>query len=633
MESLREDFILDNKTGDYITIMLQNGSEWTGTLLDWNERRIRLEVNGVPRSVSFSIISAYYPAKPARAAAEVKTVTPAAPSPAPAPVPSPVTAAQQAANRVTEALYRIAYDPDLVRERLRLAPNTIEKERATALFQSFQRIWDQTEEPDSLEIRRIMAAADKLSLQYPDSALTQSVIGEIALKIENWDLAEESFYVAGCYARAFFAAGQLQNAEKLAEDGACHLLYEKKKQADVIYTFIRLAASAGDLSVFRRFLQLEGDRHPKIVSDCLCWLLQEAKIPLPDGEGITEPTVIDAMSELFDRAYPDPDNAQITVLEHGDTEVETPPTPASIPATAPTKAVVTLTGYIYDYSSFRKIGRIHSETKPDWFFHLNHITDTSLQRMINLEPGRRYLVTFDVGHNNSGECAVNIRLTDPQKPWAETPDPFTRLSGVITRFFPTYMNGQITANSDVYNFRVDEITDADLQAYCEAFADPAARKMEVTFSLRQLRDGKLVAVNIKKALPFTEEERKAIWKKAEEERNRSGVIVRYYPTQQRGMITDNGTDFFFDLQDITDPLLKAYCETHRDVMDRQFQVTFSTVRRAGRHCAANIQKAMPFPEEERTWLSDLVEKTDASTPSPAGEDPAAEREANPASEF
>lgn len=593
METLREDFVLDNKPGDYITIMLQNGTEWTGTLLDWNERRVRIEVNGAPRSVSFSIISAYYPAAPVRTEAETKT----------APAPKPLTMAQQAADRVTEAHYCTAYDPDLVRERLRLAPNTIEKERATALFHSFQRIWEQADgDPDPLEIRRIMAAADKLSLQYPDSPLTQNVIGEMALKIENWDLAEESLYAAGCYAQAFFAAEKLNNAEKLAEDGACHLLYEKKKEADVVYTFIRLAASAGDLSVFRRFLQLEGDRYPQISSDCLCWLLREAAIPLPDGDGVTEPTVIDAMSELFDRSYPDPDNAQITVLEHGDDDEEDTAATPSVQAITSPKISTGLTGYIYDYSSFRKIGRIHGETKSDWFFHFNHISDASLQGMISLEPGRRYLVTFDVGHNNSGECAVNIRLTDPQKPWVETPDPYARLEGVISRFFPTYMNGQITSGSDVYNFRVDEITDMDLQAYCEVFSDAASRKMEVTFSLRQLRDGKLVAVNIKKREPFTEEEKKSIWEKADAERHRSGTIARYYPTQRRGIISDNGTDFFFDLRDIADPLLKAYCEYHRDVMERQFKVSFSTVRRAGRYCAENIWKVEPFSEEERSQL-------------------------------
>lgn len=598
MENLREDFIIDNQPGDYLTIMLQNGTEWTGTLLDWNERRLRLEVSGAPRSVSFSMISGYYPAT--REAEKRQAVAPAPMAPvfsaAPAPAPQPkLTAAQQAVKRVETACYRTAFDPDLVRERIRLAPNTIEKERINALFQNFQRAYEQSANPDPLELRRIMAAADKISTQYPDSPLTQGVIGEMALRVENWDLAEDSLYLAQCYARAFFAASKLENSDKLAEDGACHLLYEKKIEPDVAYTFVRLAAEADDLSVFRRFMEIDEKRNAQITADCLCWLLNRAGSPMPDGDGIAEDTVIDAMRELFDRFYPDPDNSQLAALERGDDEPE-PPQPA------PVQPAAAITGYIFDYSPFRKIGRIHSEERPDWFFHLNHIADASLAEMLNLEPGHRYQVIFDKGHNSSGVCAVNIRLANPQKPWNDFPSAHTRLSGTITRFFPSYMNGQITSDGDVYNFRVDEIDDIELRSYCEVFNDPAERRIEVTFSLRQLRDGKLVAVSIQKAQPFTREEQQAIWERVDQERHRTGCITRYYPTQRRGIISDNGTDFFFDLRNVADHLLRAYCEQRNDVAERQFNVNFAAVHRAGRCFAENIQKAEPFSEEEQNML-------------------------------
>lgn len=628
MENLREDFIIDNQPGDYLTIMLQNGTEWTGTLLDWNERRLRLEVSGTPRSLSFSMISGYYPA--ARETEKRTAVPAAAPAPAAAPVSQSIlTAAQQAVKRVENACYRTAFDPDLVRDRIRLAPNTTEKERITALFQNFQRIYEQNADPDPLELRRIMAAADKISTQYPDSPLTQGVIGEMALRVENWDLAEDSLYLAQCYARAFFAAGKLQNSDKLAEDGACHLLYEKKIEPDVAYTFVRLAAEADDLSVFRRFMAIDGKRNAQITADCLCWLLQRAGCPLPGGDGIAEDTVIEAMCELFDRFYPDPDNSQLAALERGDDEPEPAPQPASPPPAA------AITGYIFDYSPFRKIGRIHSEERPDWFFHLNHITDPALTEMLSLEPGHRYQVLFEKGHNSNGVCAVNIRLADPQKPWNDFPSAHTRLSGVITRFFPAYMNGQITSDGDIYNFRVDEIDDIELRSYCEVFNDPADRRIEVVFSLRQLRDGKLVAVSIEKAQPFTKEEQQAIWERVEQERHRTGLITRYYPTQRRGIITDNGTDFFFDLRNVTDQLLRAYCEQNNDVTERQFKVTFASIHRAGRCFAENIQKAEPFSEEEQKALlryasPSFYQPIGAPFENPAVETPAAPQQTNTA---
>lgn len=599
MESLREDFILDNQPGDYVTIMLQNGVEWTGTILDWNERRVRLEIGGVPRSVSFNIINAYYPAE----AGTEPAVPPADSRPAAAACSTPApTAAQLAAKRVEEAAYRIGFDTDLVQERLRLAPNTIEKERINLLFHRFLEA-SSPKSKDPMDIKRVMAAADKLSAQYPDSPLTQSIIGEMAMKLENWELAEECLFNGGSYARAFFAAGQLQSDDKTAEDGACHLLYENKKEPDAVYTFLRLAEKAGDLSVFRRFLRTEGDRYKALCADCLCYLLQKGGLPLPEGANIAEPTVIDAMSELFDRRYPDPNHCQMAVLDGTDEPEEEEELKKEEPITLPEMLPTDLTGYIYDYAPIRKIGRIHSKERPDWFFHINHITDPVLQGMMETDPEHRYLVTFDVGRNATGECAVNIRLTDKEHPYDTETDPSIRRSGVITRFFPTYMNGQITGGDEVFNFRVDEMTDQDLKDYCTIFPDVVQRKFDVTFSLRQLRDGKMVAVDIQKAEPFSDAELQIIRQQIEMEKHRQGVITRYFPSQRQGLVDDGGSDFSFTLEDVSDAELKQCLLQLPDPAGRRFRVIFAAVRRGGKPFAENIRLLEPLREQDKRELT------------------------------
>ncbi|MBR6790291.1 MAG: ATP-binding protein [Oscillospiraceae bacterium] len=592
MDNLREDFILDNQPGDFITILLQNGKEWTGTILDWNERRVRLQVDGVARTVSFNIIDAYYPAE-SDTDEEKKEI------------PQPVlTPAEKAAAKVDAAEYRIAFDPDLVRERLRLAPNTIEKEKITALFQNYLRAETAPDAP--MAVKRVMTAAGTLSAQYPESTLTQSVIGEMAMKNGDWNLAEESFYAAACYSRAFFSAMQLQNEEKMAEDGACHLLYEKKKEEELIFLFIRMAAKAGDLSVFRRFLLTENDRYPQLCAECLCWLLKNAGLALPEGENIAEPTVIDAMGELFDRYYPDPVNNQMKSLEDEGSEEEAAETPAEEqpqPAPEPTvteekKALpVNLKGYIGHYNALRHFGYILSPECPDWFFHYNHIVDPLLQGMLETEPGRRYLVTFDVGTNHKGQCACNIRLTDPANPYDAEPE--IRRTGTITSFFPHYMNGRITSGEDVYHFRVNQITDTTLRDYCSVFPDAAMRKFKVSFTLRQAHAGNKFAVDVQLEEPFSDAELKVIREQVEVERNRRGVISRYHSAQQKGMIIDGATDYQFELSDVTDPDLRSALENLPDPAGRQFRVKFASTYRGGNPCAEDVRLIDPLGEQDR----------------------------------
>lgn len=597
MENLREDFILDNNPGDFITVLLTNGQEWTGTIIDWNERRVRLEMNGVPRTVSFNIIDAYYPAEPVPAAPAPRKA-----EPAPAPrKPEPVlTPAQIAVQKVASAEYRIAFDPDMVTEKLRLAPNTMEKERITALFHNFLKI----DAADPLAVKRVMNAAEKLLAQYSESALTCNVIGEISMKVGNWEQAEDCFYEAGSYARAFYAAMQLQSEDKVAEDGARHLLDEDKKAEEVVFTFVRLAAKAGDLSVFRRFQREESDRFPQLVAECLCWLLNNAGLALPEGENIAEPTVIDAMAELFDRYYPDPADSQMKRLESDEEEepAEEENAPAPVPEKpepVPEKPLPTgLTGYIYGYDSSRRIGRIHNEDCPSWFFHYNHIIDPLLQGMLDTEPGRRYLVTFDVGVNAHGQCASNIRLTDPENPVIVE----ERQTGVITRFYPNYMNGQITSGEESFNFRVNEISDTALRDYCTIFSDVVLRKFTVTYQVRLLPTGKRVAVDIKPETPFSDAEIRMINEQLEAERNRRGVISRYYPTQQQGMITDGATDYHFALSDVTDPDLRSALEHLPDPGSHQFRVKFAATHRAGSAHAEDVRLIDPLGEQDRLHI-------------------------------
>lgn len=597
MENLREDFILDNQPGDIITVMLQNGAEWTGKVIDWNERRVRLEMDGVPRTISFNIIDAYYPAAPAAVQPAPAFVPAPAPAPAVKPVPA-ATPAQLAVARVNAAEYRIVFDPDLIREQLRLAPNTMEKERISALFQSFLRA--DAEKSDPLALKRVTAAADKLAEQYPDRPLTQRVIGEMALYTANWESAEECFYAAQSYARAFFAASQLNNEEQMAEDGACHLLYEKKKEADVVYAYLRMAAKAEDLSVFRRFLNTEGDLYPELAADSLCWLLQNRGLPLPEGENITEPTVIDAMTELFDRHYPDRTDCQLKKLEPDEADEEQADSADKAEETKPLP--IGLQGYFYDYSSDRRFGRIFSPERSDWFFHYNHITDPLLQGMLDTLPDRRYLVTFDVGTNDRGLCATNIHLTDPAHPFDDT-----RRSGTITSFYPYYQNGKIACGEELYNFRVDKISDPDLRSYCTVSTDVATRKFEVTFLLYKDREGKDVAIDVRLTEPFSESEQKTIREQMEAEQNRTGVIGRYFPTQQRGMVQDGASDFFFELEDVSDPDLRRCLETLPDPAARRFRVLFAVTRRSGRSYAENIRLNEKLSDEDNEALNSKQE--------------------------
>ena len=50
--------------------------------------------------------------------------------------------------------------------------------------------------------------------------------------------------------------------------------------------------------------------------------------------------------------------------------------------------------------------------------------------------------------------------------------------------------------SRVYNFRLSYVTDSELKSACELHSDIAQQRLPVTFWLKKLKDGKLVATDI-----------------------------------------------------------------------------------------------------------------------------------------
>ena len=118
--------------------------------------------------------------------------------------------------------------------------------------------------------------------------------------------------------------------------------------------------------------------------------------------------------------------------------------------------------------------------------------------MLEEDPLGQYIVLFDVGYNSRGSCAVNVRLKDPEHP-REKPDPALEVEhhGIITRYYPFYSNGQITEGDTAYNFRLAFVTDPTLKNYCEIWQNIVQYQFEVVFRLRKLKDGKLVATDIR----------------------------------------------------------------------------------------------------------------------------------------
>ena len=137
-----------------------------------------------------------------------------------------------------------------------------------------------------------------------------------ALLAGDYEAAEELLYAGGNYKEAFYAASLIPSDDRMAEDGACHLLYEKKKQPDVVECFVRLAEAAGDLSVFRRFVEDEGREYPELAVRCLCYLaMRKDAVPELGRDGLYSSFGRAALLRSFRENYPDPENSQLEQME------------------------------------------------------------------------------------------------------------------------------------------------------------------------------------------------------------------------------------------------------------------------------------------------------------------------------
>lgn len=483
--AVREDFLGDYRIGDRVTVVLGGKLIWTGILDEMGEHRIRLRMeDGTIRSVSYNAILAdYAPAGPRDRKERDAQVM------------------QEAARQVQEAVYAWQFNPDSLREEIRLSPNSEQKRMVTALCEELAAAAD-AEDYDTID--KIIAAAEGLAEQGTESAALRRLTGEAALLAEDYETAEESLYNAGRYGEAFYAASMIPSEDRMAEDGACHLLYDRRKQPEVVESFVRLAAEAGDLSVFRRFLEDEGRDYPQLVTRCLCFLaVRKKQYPAFGKDGLYSPSGRSALLKIFREQYPDPENSQLEQMEQLDDTAENRSGEGatfngeSLPDDAGEKGKE---GVVFSYKPEHKIGFIRADGN-DWFFHLNHIADEQLARMLEEDPGQRYLVTFDVGYNSRGRCATAVRLRDPEHP-VEAPDPLLAFEhhGNLTRYYSFYQNGQVTETLDgevhVYNFRLSYVTDPELKNACELHSDIAQQALPVTFWLKKLKDGKLVASDV-----------------------------------------------------------------------------------------------------------------------------------------
>ncbi len=517
----RQDFLLDYTIGDRITVVLAGASLiWSGELTEIGERRIRLRMqDSTLRSISYEGIIADYRQAETDSLPETEE---AAALPAATTEEQRLLQLRDAALAVRNAVYEWEFDPASLREQIRLFPNTEEKPLMAALAENLESA-DASEDYETID--KIVSAGLGLMEKAPDNMVLRRLVGEAALLAEDYDLAEESLYGSENYAEAFYAASLRPAADQMAEDGACHLLYDRKKVPDVVRCFVRMAANAGDLSVFGRYLDNERASDPLLTAQCLAYLLLRKKIvpDLAEGE-LTAPENLAALEAAFREAYPVPENSQLEVMESEEKEeapvytepvtlnfdqIETlPDTPAEAESPAPTRTEIE--GVIFSFKPEQKIGFIRAED-TDWFFHMNHIVDEDLLKMLEEDPGAQYLIYFDVGRNYRGDCAINVRLRDKNNP-KEKQDPALLVEhhGIITRYYPFYSNGQITEGESVYNFRTAFITDPTLKNYCEIFQDVVQRQFAVIFRLKKLKDGKLVATEIRLETPFTEGEIKLI---------------------------------------------------------------------------------------------------------------------------
>ena len=484
--AVREDFLTDYRIGDRVTVVLGGKLIWTGVLDEMGEHRIRLRMeDGTVRSISYSAIMAdYAPAGPRDRKERDAQVM------------------QEAARQVQEAVYAWQFSPDSLREAIRLSPNSEQKRMVSALCDELAAAAD-AEDFDTID--KIIIAAESLAEQAPDNTAFRRLVGEAALLAEDYETAEEALYNAGYFGEAFYAASMLLSEDRMAEDGACHLLYDRRKQPDVVMSFVRLAAEAGDLSVFRRFLEDEGRDYPELITRCLCYLaVRKKEYPSFGKDGLYSPAGRAALLKSFRENYPDPENSQLEQMEQLDDTAPESRTGEgatfngeSLPQPGEEKG---LNGIVFSYKPDHKIGFIRVDG-TDWFFHMNHIADENLLRLLEEDPDGRYLVTFDVGYNSRGKCATEVRLQDPENP-KEAPDPLLSYmhKGVLSRYYSFYQNGQVAEEAEdgeqVYNFRLSYVTDSELKSACELHSDIAQQRLPVTFWLKKLKDGKLVATDI-----------------------------------------------------------------------------------------------------------------------------------------
>ena len=503
-----EDFVLDYQVGQRITVVLGNGSLcWSGELEEIGERRIKLRMeDGTVRSVCYGGILADY------LTAETPAEQP------PVSVRNELLSDQPPLRRayleVCAAEYEWEFDPQSLREQVRLSPNIEQKRLIVALTDS---LIDAEQADDYKTMDQIVSAGLSLLEKASDSLALRRLVGEAALLSEDYETAEDMLYGIEMYAEAFYAAWMMDSSDKMAEDGACHLLYERKKIPEVVEMYVRLAEKAGDLSVFGSYVENEGDANPELVARCFAYLMVCAgQDPVDEGEPLSSEKNRAKMARIFEQCYPNPVPCQLEQMESEEDETDES---CSDPVTfnseqladnagweqQPAKTRTDICGTIFSYKPEQKIGFIRAED-TDWFFHVNHIADEQLGQMLEEDPLGQYIVLFDVGYNSRGACAVNVHLKDPEHP-REKPDPALEVEhhGIITRYYPFYSNGQITEGDTSYNFRLAFVTDPTLKNYCEIWQNIVQYQLPVVFRLRKLKDGKLVATDIRLEHPVDEQ--------------------------------------------------------------------------------------------------------------------------------
>ena len=434
-----EDFVLDYQVGQRITVVLGNGSLcWSGELEEIGERRIKLRMeDGTVRSVCYGGILADY----------LTAETPAEQPPVSArnELLSDQPPLRRAYLEVCAAEYEWEFDPQSLREQVRLSPNIEQKRLIVALTDS---LIDAEQADDYKTMDQIVSAGLSLLEKASDSLALRRLVGEAALLSEDYETAEDMLYGIEMYAEAFYAAWMMDSSDKMAEDGACHLLYERKKIPEVVEMYVRLAEKAGDLSVFGSYVENEGDANPELVARCFAYLMVCAgQDPVDEGEPLSSEKNRAKMARIFEQCYPNPVPCQLEQMESEEDETDES---CSDPVTfnseqladnagweqQPAKTRTDICGTIFSYKPEQKIGFIRAED-TDWFFHVNHIADEQLGQMLEEDPLGQYIVLFDVGYNSRGACAVNVHLKDPEHP-REKPDPALEVEhhGIITRYYP-----------------------------------------------------------------------------------------------------------------------------------------------------------------------------------------------------